>query len=161
MRHVKTSGYVLWALLFISTVPYNAEAGTVRIYPDQFKPVNPSNPDNAQMPVALYGGSGPAQYCAIAKLPVGKSVKRLVAFHSSNVGTSRSSVRLLRSRFGPCEQPSQDLAEVECSGFTGGPVIALHRADISYAEVRAGFRYWVLVDLAPGNNLHGVKVKYE
>lgn len=160
MKCIRIFGYVLLVLLFISTVPYAAEARNVKIYPDQFKPVNPSDPHNLQSSSYLYGDGGDATYYAVVKLPVGTRVTRVVLFHSSD-SVAGTSCLLYRFQFGAAVPYDRTMASFFCTGNTGNAATAVAYTTISYPKVRSGFRYWVKVDVGNGNRLHGVKVVYE
>ena len=161
MKCIRIFGYVLLALLFISTVPYAAEAGNVKIYPKQFKPVDPSNPYNYQTPGNLLGDGGEAMYYAVVNLPAGKTVTRLVGFRSSPSTTGSTEFYLNRSRFGVADQPVQIMAHISATGFTGAGADAYDDTTISYPRVKSHFSYYVLVEIEDNNRVTGVKVVYE
>ena len=161
MKCTKILGYVLFALLYISTLPYAAEAGNEKIYPKQFKPVDPSNPYNYQTPGNLRGDGGLVEYTAVVNLPAGKTVTRLVGFRGSPSTTGSTEFYLFRSRFGVSDQPVQTMAHISATGFTGAGADAYEDTSISYPRVNSHFSYYVLVEIGDNNGVTGVKVVYE
>ena len=158
MKCTKVFGYVLLALLFISTVPYAAEAASVKIYPHQFKPKAPADTHNRQSPSYLLGSGGTATYYAVVSLPVGKRVRKLILYHSSNSPVNVTSCELYRVRLGEREQSLGTLGVFEDTDLD---VVARSTTDISPRKVKSGYIYYVELWVANGNRVHGVTVKYQ
>ena len=161
MRYTKAFGYVLLAVLLVSTVPCGAEAASIKIQPHQFKPVDPSDPNTYQEPAHLYsdplpGGDGQAQYYAVVNVPVGRRITKVVLYHR---GAGSQTVLLLdRVQTG---QNYQDMATLITTENTSDNVVPVVTTTIDHPLVRAGYTYYVRVVLYSGNYVHGVKVKYQ
>ena len=157
MKYMKTIGYVLLAVLFVSTVPYAAEAANIKIQPHQLKPVDPGNPYNYQEPAHMKGDGGQASYYAVVSLPVGKTITQLT-FHHRNDAAVGSVATLHRTKFG---QIGEEMARQNTTQDTDDDIVPISTTDINLPKVKAGYTYHVRVTAGNGNFIHGVIVRYQ
>ena len=137
---------VLFVLLF--AVPHLAEAGSIRIWPDQLRPQSHLSYSVAEMEerYAFYGyvttgaHDNECYLFAPVDLPAGATVTKLKGYMQGNSDTPFTSVTLYRIRIGNIREQMARVQHDERSG-----VVTVTDNTVDYASVKEVYRYYIEV----------------
>ena len=152
-------------VILLAIAPPAAQAGSKRLWPDQFTLSNVYHGSLAKSfeaasrsfySLGAYDNTYPVTYDAEVKLPVGTKITKFAISGYSPVG-ARFITTLYRQRLGG---GTEEIAIVDLSDWN--PDDWYNAPKILLPWVKAGYRYWVQVHImSSGAEVRGVKVSYE
>lgn len=152
---------VAGAMLMLAMVCFSAicsEAGVRKIRPDQLLPMDTSF-QYFQTPSMIFAIGSYAQFYAVVKLPVGKTIKKLTYYHKG-WGSPVTIVTLNRSRMGEADVGVATKSENDSSS-TVIPVVTTD-IDPAYKKIKRGYTYYVYVySKNEDSEIHGIEIYYK
>ena len=131
--------------------PVVVQAGSIKIWPDQLKPMEP-NSQYWQTVTDISNG----YFYAPFTLPSGAKITKVIYYHSGEIGSS-TQVMIYRVRMGT--QPGE-LAV----GFSTDATETIIPVDVVFSGdpiIRPGYRYYIWVYCGSATWFHGVKITYQ
>ena len=142
------------ALLLAVLFTWNADAGVLKIRPDELKPRNSTESYTATPEFA----GGPVVVQATVNLPARVTLKRLIHF-SSNGLEGKSAVTLYRVKMG---EHSERMAETISDTQNYPDIEEVATSDITNPVILPGYTYYLVVLIVNNNTLfRGVKLVYQ
>jgi hypothetical protein len=133
--------------------PVVAHAGSVKIWPDQTKPVFPNGPYQQTVFLACSG-----LFYAPLTLPAGAIITNITYYHHGEAAPSGTSLGLYRLKMGKVRE---QLAGGSSTDSTG-TIISVNVPITGEPSIKAGYRYYIGVTSDNENsNFLGVKITYQ
>ncbi len=134
-------------------VPAVAQAGSIKIWPDQLKPVIPSAPYQQSVPAVCNG-----IFYAPLTLPVGAMITKITYYHMGQTTPSGTSLYIFRLKMGGHRE---QLAGGTSTDSTG-EIIRVNVPTPADSTIRAGYRYYIGINsINENSNFMGVKITYQ
>jgi len=131
--------------------PAVAEAKSIKVWPDQLRPLSPNNP-YSQAPTNVSNGT----FYAPFTLSVGAKITKVTYYHFGEESPS-TTVTIHRAKM---ESPPDQLA----SGSSTDSTEKIIPVDVVFTDdpiIRAGYRYYIWVTCSGACWFHGVKITYQ
>ena len=129
--------------------PAVAEAKTITIWPDQFKPLEPNSQHWQDVTMIANG-----YFYAPFTLPLGAKITKVIYYHEGEVASTQ--VRIYRVKMGTQQE---DLA-YGSSADTTETIIPVDVVFDGDPIIRAGYRYYIWVYSGSATWFHGAKITY-
>ncbi len=134
-------------------VPAVVQAGSIKIWPDQLKPVIPSAPYQQSVSVVCNG-----IFYAPLTLPVGAIITKITYYHMGQTTPAGTSLYIFRLKMGGHRE---QLAGGTSTDSTG-EIIRVDVPTPADSTIRAGYRYYVGINsINENSNFMGVKITYQ
>ena len=156
---VKVKMVLGWCIPMVLVVvalmtPAIAQAGSIKIWPDQMKPYYP-NSDHYQEPSMVANG----HFSAPFTLPVGARITKITYYYEGVGVTAGTSFYVYRIKMG---NRHEQLGWEHSEGSTSGQVIAVDVPVTGDSSIRKGYRYYVQASSANlSSYFMGVKIDYQ
>ncbi len=134
-------------------VPAVAQAGSIKIWPDQLKPVIPSSPYQQSVSVVCNG-----IFYAPFTLPVGATITKITYYHMGQTTPAGTSLNIFRLKMGGHRE---QLAAGNSTDSTG-EIVPVDVPTPTDSTIRAGYRYYIgIMSTNENSNFMGVKITYQ
>ena len=133
--------------------PVVAQAGSIKIWPDQLKPMVPSGPYQQTISIACNG-----TFYAPLNLPVGAKITKVTYYHYGEAAPAGTSLGIFRLKMGNARE---QLAG-EASTDSTAAIIPVDLPITGDLSIRAGYRYYVgIVSDNENSFFMGAKINYQ
>ncbi len=149
---------IVMGFVVIGFSAVGSDAGVKIIKPNQLEPTYKTSEYYRTPDTIWAAGTSPVHFTAEIKLPIGKTVKKIIYYHVG-YGTPFTAAFLYRAKMG---EPFEEMASVGTNDVTDGTIIPVEDNVIDFAKIKSGYTYWVyVISSDPTSQIHGVKIFYK